>query len=409
MKIKRFAARDMRQVLRLVRDELGPDAVILSNRRTDEGIAVVAAVDYDGSGLPDDLEQSPPPAAATRRSANPVPASFYESELSAAADGPLSSEPTPPAEGSLDGMRREVQGLRELLECQLASLAWNELGRSNPMRVTVLKELSAMGLDPEITREVADGLPRLSTLDDAQRCSAQALVKRLPVLKDDLLEQGGTVAVVGATGVGKTTTVAKLAARYVMRHGPGEVCLLSTDTYRIGAREQLLSYARILGVPLFVAADRQELAAILSAQSRRKLVLIDTAGMSQRDARLAEQFELLRSQGARTRILLALSAASDLQTLDELATTYACVSPAGCVLTKLDESASLGAAMSVIIRHRLPLAWCTNGQRVPEDIHPAHNKRMWLVSTAMRLVRQRKPALDERVLARRFSEVPVHA
>lgn len=406
MKIKRYVARDVRQALRLVREELGPDAVILSNRRSEEGVAVVAAVDYDGSTQAGDVEaliqaaSAPAPAAA--------PAGFYESELTATAEAPLPSSQST-VDGSLDGMRREVECLRELLECQLASLAWNELGRSNPMRVTVLRELSAIGLDPVLAREIADALPRLHTLEDAERSCSQALAKRLPVLKDDLLEQGGTVAVVGATGVGKTTTVAKLAARYVMRHGPGEVCLLSTDTYRIGAREQLLSYARILGVPLFVAANRQELASTLAAQSWRKLVLIDTAGMSQRDARLAEQFELLRSQGSRTRILLALSAASDLQTLDELAGTYARVAPTACVLTKLDEAASFGPAISVLARHRLPLAWCTNGQRVPEDIHPAHNKRTWLVATALRLARQRRPALDERVLARRFAEAPAHA
>jgi flagellar biosynthesis protein FlhF len=228
-------------------------------------------------------------------------------------------------------------------------------------------------------------------------------------MRDDLLDTGGVVAVVGATGVGKTTTVAKLAARYVMRHGPEGVCLLSTDTYRIGAREQLLSYARILGVPLFVAADRQELAAILAAQSHRKMILIDTAGMSQRDTRLAEQFELLRSQGANTRILLALQATADFQTLDELAATYAGVAPAACVLTKVDEAASLGAAISVVVRHRLPLAWCTNGQRVPEDIHPAHNKRMWLVATAISLARRRPPEIDDGLLARRFAEVQTHA
>jgi flagellar biosynthesis protein FlhF len=277
------------------------------------------------------------------------------------------------------------------------------------MQVTVLQKLNAMGIAPALAREVAESLPRVTTLDEADRQSLLALVKRLPVHKDDLLEQGGIVAVVGATGVGKTTSVAKLAARYVMRHGPNDVCLLSTDTYRIGAREQLLSYARILGVPLFVAQDRDELAAILGAQAWRKLVLIDTAGMSQRDERLAQQFALLRSQGARTRILLALSAASDLQTLDELVTTYADVQPAACVLTKLDEAASLGAAISVLVRHRLPLAWCSNGQRVPEDIHAAHNKRLWLVTTAAKLAAQRSSAQDERVLAVRHAEARAHA
>jgi len=397
----------------MVRDELGPDAVILSNRRTDEGVVVFAAMDYD-EAAPGSTEAAPLAMAATTPGpARPAAApSFCEPELTADEDSESvlpGEEPPPPTAVSMDLVRREVSGLRELLECQLSSLAWNELSRSNPMRVSVLHKLSAMGLDAQLAREIADGLPRVTDPEEAERHAAHAIVKRLPVLKDDLLEAGGVVAVVGATGVGKTTTVAKLAARYVMRHGPDEVCLLSTDTYRIGARDQLLSYARILGVPLFVAKDRQELAAILGAQSSRRLVLIDTAGMSQRDARLAEQFALLQSQGARTRVLLALSAASDLHTLDELVATFAQASPAACVLTKLDETASLGAAISVLVRHGIPLAWCSNGQRVPEDLHPAHNKRMWMVLTAMRLARNRRPATDERVLARSFTEVHAHA
>ncbi len=407
MKIKRFVAPDIRQALRLVREELGPDAVILSNRSSGGGTAVVAAVDYDSESFAAAGEVDERSLAESSAGAR----SFYDAELAAADDGvqPALRSGIPAAVGPMEGVRREVQGLRELLECQLASLAWNELSRSNPLQVTVLQQLNAMGIAPALAREVAESLPRAATLDEAQRQSLLALVKRLPVHKDDLLEQGGIVAVVGATGVGKTTSVAKLAARYVMRHGPNDVCLLSTDTYRIGAREQLLSYARILGVPLFVAGDRDELAAILGAQAWRKFVLIDTAGMSQRDQRLAEQFALLRSQGARTRILLALSAASDLQTLDELVTTYADVQPAACVLTKLDEAASLGAAISVLTRHGLPLAWCSNGQRVPEDIHAAHNKRLWLVTTAAKLATQRPLAQDERVLAMRHAEARAHA
>jgi flagellar biosynthesis protein FlhF len=407
MKIKRFVAHDIRQALRLVREELGPDAVILSNRSVDGRTVVMAAVDYDAESLAAAGEIDERSLAES--GAGTV--SFYDAELAAADDSvptaarPASLAAVPP----MEGVRREVQGLRELLECQLASLAWNELSRSHPMQVSVLQKLYAMGISPALAREVAEGLPRVTTLEEAQRQALLALVRKLPVHKDDLLDQGGIVAVVGATGVGKTTSVAKLAARYVLRHGPNDVCLLSTDTYRIGAREQLLSYARILGVPLFVARDREELATTLAAQAWRKFVLIDTAGMSQRDARLAEQFALLRSQGARTRILLALSAASDSQTLDELVTTYADVQPAACVLTKLDEAASLGAAISVLVRHRLPLAWCSNGQRVPEDIHPAHNKRLWLVTTAAKLAAQQSSAPDERALAMRHAEARAHA
>ncbi|MFO1406066.1 MAG: flagellar biosynthesis protein FlhF [Steroidobacteraceae bacterium] len=407
MKLKRFTAPDIRQALQLVRQELGPDAVIVSNRRSDAGVAVVAAVDYEAAAS-DTVEDHPVRAPVpVERPARPEP-SAYAGALSM--DDDVAWPGARPVPGdAVAVMQGELARMRELLEDQLSSLAWNEMGRSRPLRAAVLRELSAMGVDAGLAREVADQLPDAGSTADAERLAAQGLVRRVPVLKDDLIENGGVVAVVGATGVGKTTTVAKLAARYVMRHGPHDVCLLSTDTYRIGAREQLLSYARILGVPLHVAANRDDLAALLAAQSRRRLVLIDTAGMSQRDLRLPEQFGLLRSQGTRTRILLALSAASDHETLDELVETYAAVAPAACVLTKLDEAASFGPAISVLARRGLPLAWCANGQRVPEDIHPAYNKRMWLVATAVSLARRRPPALDEGVLARRFREAAVHA
>lgn len=406
MKIKRYSAPDVRQALRLVREELGPDAVIISSRRSAEGVAVIAATDVDAASMlsPEELEQR----FGTEARADPARRAD-SGPRTPGVDHPVGTGTDEAADGSMDDVRREVRGLRALLEAQLASPSWSGTGRRDPERAALLGDLAGIGLDPALAREVADGLEHHGSRDGSERRSIQALAARLLVQKDDLLERGGTVAVVGATGVGKTTTVAKLAARYVMRHGPDEACLVSTDTYRIGAREQLLSYARILGVPLFVAADRQELATILAAQAWRKLVLIDTAGMSQRDARLAEQFELLRSQGARTRILLALSAASDLPTLDELVVTYGRVAPGACVLTKLDEAASLGAAISTLARHRLPLSWCTNGQRVPEDIHPAHDKQTWLVTTAFRLARGRRSRRDDRIPARRDAEVPAHA
>ena len=401
MKLKRYTAPDVRQALQRVRQELGPDAVIVSNRRCETGVTVVAAVDYEAAatGTVEDHAVLPPPTPMT---VNRLATSLEEERD---VEWPAAAPPGHPVEV----MRGEMARMRELLEDQLASLAWNELGRRRPVRAAVLRELSAIGVDAALAAEIAEGLPDTPSADEAQRLASQALVRRIAVARDDLLDAGGVVAVVGATGVGKTTTVAKLAARYVMRHGPADVCLLSTDTYRIGAREQLQSYARILGVPLHVASTRRELASLLESQSRRRLVLIDTAGMSQRDERLAEQFELLRSRGASTRILLALSAAGDHQTLDELVETYSRIAPTACVLTKLDEAASLGAAISVLARRGLPLAWCTNGQRVPEDIHPAHNKRMWLVATAASLARRRPPAIDEGALARRFREVALHA
>ncbi len=167
MKIKRFVGRDIRQALRLVREELGPDAVILSNRSSDGGTAVVAAVDYDVESFAAAGEVDERPLADSGAGAR----SFYDAELAAADDSAQSvaRAGSLAAVGPMEGMRREVQGLRELLECQLASLAWNELSRSNPLQVTVLQKLNAMGIAPALAREVAESLPRLTTLDEADR------------------------------------------------------------------------------------------------------------------------------------------------------------------------------------------------------------------------------------------------
>jgi flagellar biosynthesis protein FlhF len=228
------------------------------------------------------------------------------------------------------------------------------------------------------------------------------------VVDDKLLDDGGVFAVVGPTGVGKTTTIAKLAARFALRHGVRNVALVSTDGYRIGAREQLLTFARIIGVPMHVAADARELGDVLDSLGPRKLVLIDTAGMSRLDQRLAEQLQALAQHGDRIRILLALAANTELAALEDSVRIFGSLKPQACVLTKVDEAASLGAALSTVIRHQLPIAHLTDGQRVPEDIHAGAARRAWLVRTAVKLRERSGRVPDEAVLARHFGKVAVN-
>ncbi|NJO12586.1 MAG: hypothetical protein HC872_03005 [Gammaproteobacteria bacterium] len=235
------------------------------------------------------------------------------------------------------------------------------------------------------------------------------LLKRIPVTDDGILEHGGVVAVVGPTGVGKTTTIAKIAARFALKHGAHHVALVSTDTYRIGAREQLLTYARILGVSMHVAQDATELANALAQLEMKKLVLIDTAGMSQRDLRLNEQFATLHNDHARIRVLLALSAAGEYSALEETVRVFERIRPSACVLTKLDEAASLGAPLSIAIRHGLAIAHLCDGQRVPEDLHPAYSRRAWLMQTAMKMRRESQRVADESMLAEHFGRMAMHA
>jgi len=188
---------------------------------------------------------------------------------------------------------------------------------------------------------------------------------------------------VGSTGVGKTTSIAKLAARYVLRHGQRHVALVTTDSYRIGAHEQLMTYGRLLGIPVQVASDHNELRSTLNSLSDKRLVLIDTAGMSQRDVRLTEQFATLSDTGLPIRTLLVLSATVHPSVMDETIRAFSGVPLDGAILTKLDEAASLGGVLSAVIEQQLPLRFVTNGQRVPEDMQVARTSELIQQATAL--------------------------
>ena len=365
MKMKRFVAPTTREAIAQVRSEQGPDAVILSNKRVAGGVEIITAIDYD--------------------------------------------ESLPEADPGIARMQRQVDSMRQLLESQLSSLAWSDLTRRHPARARVLNDLIALDIAPDVARRLADEMPALQSTDALWRIPLALLVRRLPVVDDKLLEHGGVFAVVGPTGVGKTTTIAKLAARFALRHGVRKVALVSTDGYRIGAREQLRTFARIIGVPMHVAADSRELGDVLESLSPRKLVLIDTAGMSRLDQRLARQLQSLAGHGERIRILLALAANTELAALDDSLRMFASLKPQACVLTKVDEAGSLGAALSTVIRHQLPIAHLTDGQRVPEDIHAGAARRVWLVRTAVKLRERSGRVPDEAVLARHFGKVAVNA
>jgi flagellar biosynthesis protein FlhF len=275
-----------------------------------------------------------------------------------------------------------------------------------------LRDLAALDIQPDIAAAIVKEMPKINSLRDSWKVPLSVLTRKIPVSKVDPLESGGVIAMVGPTGVGKTTTIAKLAARFAMKHGARNVALVSTDTYRIGAREQLHTYARILNVPMHVAQDREDLTHVLDAVAGRKLVLIDTAGMSQRDMRLSEQFATLERRNTKIDVVLALSATSDVNCLDETIRLFSKLRKTGlmgCVLTKIDEAASLGAPLSTIIRHNLPLLHLCTGQRVPEDLHPARGKHAWLVETAMKLRRASGRVADENFMAEQFGKVAVHA
>lgn len=399
MKIKHYRAADMRQALKLVREAQGPDAVILSSRKVNGGVEVVAAVDYDDGVA---MEQSAP----QRTVANPAPAYGGQSggiaDYAALAKRLSPTDDVEPREARSD-VNEELRTLRRMLETQLATLAWNDLARRSPVQTELLRELTELGLAHDLAGEIAVQLPARTDLSETRRLALALLSRRIETLEERWLSAGGVVAAMGPTGVGKTTLVAKLAARWVLRHGPRDLALISTDSVRIGAQDQIQTLGRLLGAPAYAVDGAGELTALLAHLSERRLILIDTGGMSPRDERLPDELDLLSNASSRIECTLVLSAAAQAGAIEEAIERYSLARPASAVLTKLDEATSLGGAMSALIRFRLPLAYVSDGQRVPEDLSAARAHQ--LIARAVDLSRKAGATADEDLLQRRFGAV----
>jgi flagellar biosynthesis protein FlhF len=262
-----------------------------------------------------------------------------------------------------------------------------------------LRQFAKLGLDPQVAKRLAGRLPRQQAGGSPWRAPLQAVAARLPLAKHDLVDLRGAYAIIGPTGVGKTTTIAKIAARFVLRHGVDQLGLVTTDGFRIGARDQLMTFARILGTPMHVANDAKSMRSVLAGLGGKRLILIDTAGMSQRDARLAQQFAALRNSGGSLKTVLALSAAGDLGCLRDALQVFRAAAPVGLIATKIDEAVSLGPILSLLLEARLPLAYLCDGQRVPEDLHLAGHRRAWLIRMAMQLAKETPRGAAEEDLA----------
>src|SRR6202790_4739091 len=447
MKIKRYMAESMRAALAQVRAEQGPDAVILSSRRVAEGIEVIAAVDYDEplfAGATQKraavaaAETLQPPAAARSPEASPTlspsssPMSLFDQMLASeevfrlvmpseddenastvavpAAVAPTAAAPARESSraGSYHEMQRELKELREMLRGELAHMSWHEKRPRDPLQARVLEQLTAMDIAPDVAVALAARTPKVPDSKDSSNLTVELLATYLRVVDKLGPVNGGVIALVGPTGAGKTTTIGKLATRWSMQHGSQDLALVSTDGYRVGARDQLMTYSRLLGAPLHTANSGEELAQALERLKSKKLILIDTAGMGPRDVRLKEQLAALKLGAARARVFLALPAHGEPNALDEAVRSFANLTPDACILTKVDEAASLGAVLSTILRHKLRIAYLCNGQRVPEDLHAAYDRRLWLARTAKKL-RENAPArLTDGYLTRNLERAHAH-
>lgn len=442
---ERFVASSAAEALKLVRRALGPDAMVLSTKQTNDGVEILAITS-------DALDQM----SGSARAAAPVPTEeFADDTYSASArrgvTGVTSPGPSFPHElvisdvirpaqrnldrspvytpeqlarsssrssenrnGSDDEQRAnqnsaqiaanalatasaqaaemnklmvEMAEVKNLLQSHLASNFWSGLQQNAPSHADVVRTLINAGFSPKLCADIVQALPKegdsaflLKRVSDI----LEALIKTQDPI--DVFDEGGVFTFIGPTGVGKTTTVAKVAARCVLRFGRNQVALLTTDTYRIGAQEQLKVFAKILGLPVVSIRDSDDLNAKLKEASKRKIVLLDTAGVGQRDTLMVDQAQMLAKGSGNSHRILVMSATTDLRTQEDVIMLHNRADSSqhikSVIVTKTDEAALVAPILDCLIRYELPLLFISNGQRVPEDLNPPNTQ--YLAHRAMR-------------------------
>lgn len=373
MNVKKFFAATSREALYEVRQGLGPEALILSNRAVDGGVEILAVAKGDLTPL-----TTPAPTTAQGARVRVAPPAGNSNQTAAI-------EPAwVPGDQATRSLADEIKSMRNLIEGQLVYKAWDTAQQRDPGNSRVLSDMLRAGFSPALARQFLAKMPQGLGMEQKMGWIKAILDRNLRTVapEDEIVERGGVYALVGPTGVGKTTTVAKIAARCVVRFGAERLALLTTDGYRIGAHEQLRIYGKLLGVRVLAIKDASDLQFVLDDLRGKHLVLIDTVGMSQRDQMMAEQINMLSAAGTEVQRLLLLNATGNGETLDDVVDTYRKGGVHGCVITKTDEAVGIGTVLDVAIRHRLPLHYVTNGQRVPEDLQLPD--REYLLGRALR-------------------------
>lgn len=412
MKVKRYVSTTMQDVLRMVREDLGPDAVILSNTKVDDGIELVAALDYEEEQMADQnvvpglmTQGEPNPSQLARMHADkhvklqremdtarrkienvkskrslkaettrqfsevePLVHDNVQQDRDRLQDNKLKQNEPDALE--ISNMRAEILEIKGMISRQPSQTEANKKSRvSSLLQQQVGKTLQSLCLSLPIQKSLVESINEEIDFESAWEKIGRQIKGAVTVDRAEIVDQGGVVALVGPTGSGKTMTIGKMAARYVMKYGAESVALVTTDRYRIAAHEQLKVFGRILNVPVHAVDETHTLDAILDTLSHKKMVLVDTAGLMHSDACWSEQLQELKMSKHAIKSYLVVSAVGQYQVMCSNYYNYKVVGLSGAIITKVDEAVSLGEALSFLIDTRLKASYFTDGQRVPEDIH----------------------------------------
>jgi flagellar biosynthesis protein FlhF len=428
---QKFTAANSAEALKMVREKMGSDAMILSSKDVDEGVEIVAIspdalahlasqrnpfLANKSNGVSDSLASTVPlntpvfeeiskevfprvttpsmdvrglivkdiinnsGADASHDAALSASQSNINISSASASPAPPAASATPVESPRVEQLFSEIEEVKKLLQSHLASSYWNNLQQESAGHAEVTKTLLSAGFSPKLCAQLVQNLSETgdvkSLLAEVQKRLEQSIKTIDPL---EAFDRGGIFAFIGPTGVGKTTTVAKVAARCVLRYGRNQVALLSTDTYRIGAQEQLKVFARILGLPVISLRDSEDLESKLNELSQRHIILLDTAGVNQRDVLMIEQSQLLKEGSRDAHRILVMSSTTDLRTQEDVIMLHNQASIdanqsriMGAIITKTDEAAQIAPVLDSLMRHELPLMFLSNGQRVPEDLSQAN-------------------------------------
>lgn len=389
MRVERFLEDDMRIAMARVRAVLGKDAVLISSRNVDRKVEVIAASDYEPEKLEAELKKL---GAKKPVPVEDSPQIEHVWEVMEEVDESTTAEKGLP---SLTELNVELARLRKLFEGELAHLSWREESNREPNRQALLSRLEAAGISHDVADRVVTRALPCKDLELAWQRVQKILSLILKKTDDDLLENGGVIALLGSTGVGKTATAAKIAAQFALRHGRNQVAFITTDRNRVGGQAKLVSLGSALGIPVQVVANPEEVQYALECFAVRKLVIIDTEGVNQREKAIIDKFAALTAANQAIRPYLVLPATSQESVLNDTIDAYSNIALAGAIVTKVDESNSMGAVVSSLIRSKLPIAFVGNGQSIPEDLHAGSIDYFINKIVAAHVEPQREPAREK--------------